>query len=154
MQRSSFPWFWILLPALILVLPGPARRILLDLLGGLTLTLLLLPLLMGGLALIGWQLLRKRLRTCEACGFSSLGVTACPACGTPFAEGPFVADGADAPDAGGTWKARTDRELDARNVTINVEAVDVGNGAGGETTPAAGTSERPPPGRRPPPSAS
>jgi hypothetical protein len=114
MQRPSIPWFWILLPVLFLVLPGPARRLLLDLLGGLTLTLLLLPLLVGGLAVLGWQILRRRLRTCEACGFSSLGSPVCPACGTPFTEGV------------------TDRDLDARNVTINVEAVDVGLGSSAE----------------------
>jgi hypothetical protein len=153
MQRSSFPWFWILLPALILVLPGPARRILLDLLGGLTLTLLLLPVLVGGLAFIGWQLLRKRLRTCEACGFSCLGTTTCPACGTPFAEGPFAPDGADALGAGGIWKGPSDRELDARNVTINVEAVDVESGTGGVSPPPAGPGKSPGPGGRTPPSA-
>jgi hypothetical protein len=154
MQRSSIPWFWILLPALILVLPGPARRLLLDLLGGLTLTLLLLPLLVGGLALIGWQLLRRRLRTCGACGFSSLGSTVCPACGTPFSEGEFMADGPEAPEGGGIWSRRGDRELDARDVTINVEAVDVGNAASSATPPGAGESEGSAPGGTQPPSAS
>ncbi|MEB3322014.1 MAG: hypothetical protein VKI81_04235 [Synechococcaceae cyanobacterium] len=107
MQRPSFPWIWILLPLLILLLPGPVRGLLLDLLGGLTLTLLLLPLLLGGAALIGWQILRRRLRTCQVCGFSSLGSPLCPSCGTPFPQ--------DGPTA----------EVNPANVTINVEAVDV-----------------------------
>lgn len=153
MQRPSLPWFWILLPALILLLPGPARRVVLDLLGGLTLTLLLLPLLVGGLALIGWQLLRRRLRTCEACGFSSLGSPVCPACGTPFSAGPFVGDGPETP-ASSIWNRRVDQDLDARNVTINVEAVDVGRGTGGVSPPAHGTSDPPVAGGTPPPSAS
>jgi hypothetical protein len=132
MQRPSIPWFWILLPVLFLVLPGPARRLLLDLLGGLTLTLLLLPLLVGGLAVLGWQILRRRLRTCEACGFSSLGSPVCPACGTPFTEGAFPGNREGSPAAPGIWKGRTDRDMDARNVTINVEAVDVGLGSSAE----------------------
>ena len=132
MQRPSIPWFWILLPVLFLVLPGPARRLLLDLLGGLTLTLLLLPLLVGGLAVLGWQILRRRLRTCEACGFSSLGSPVCPACGTPFTEGAFSGNREDSPAATGIWKGRIDTDMDARNVTINVEAVDVGLGSSAE----------------------
>jgi hypothetical protein len=155
MQRPSIPWFWILLPVLFLVLPGPARRLLLDLLGGLTLTLLLLPLLVGGLAVLGWQVLRRRLRTCEACGFSSLGSPVCPACGTPFPEGAFPGDRTTSRAAPGIWKGRTDRDLDARNVTINVEAVDVGGGVApplatppppGSTGSSAAADQSPPPG--------
>lgn len=114
----NLPWFWIALAGLLLLLPGPAGRLLLDLIGGLTLTILLLPLLAGGAALIGWQLLRRRLRTCPACGFTSLGSGPCPACGADF--------DAD-PDEG--------REIDPRTATINVQAVDVR-----EVEPGKGTS--------------
>jgi hypothetical protein len=113
MRRTSLAWGWILLPLLILLLPGPARALLIDILGGITLTLLLLPLLAGGAAFLGWQLLRRRLRTCAVCGFSSLGSSVCPACGAPFEEG--AAHGMDGLAA-----------ADPRDVTINVEAVDVG----------------------------
>lgn len=109
------PWFWILLAALLLLLPGPAGRLLLDLLGGLTLTLLLLPLLAGAAAWIGWQLLRSRLRTCGSCGVSSFSQTICPACGAPLSLSDSEAAVASAEDNG----------LDASQVTITVEAVAV-----------------------------
>lgn len=114
----SLPWFLLLL-ALLLVLPGPAGRLLLDLVGGLTLTLLLLPLLAGGAALIGWQVLKRRLRTCPSCGAVSLGQPVCPACGTLFERDP---DGASRRAA--SWSSELP-DIDARNVTINVDAVDV-----------------------------
>ena len=118
-MTRSFPWVWILLAAFLLLIPGPAGRLLIDLLGGITLTLLLRPLLAGGAALLGWQLLKRRLRTCPACGLASFGTPVCPACGTVFsaddpAEAPAWGEGLGSPGA-----------VDPRNVTINVEAIDV-----------------------------
>ena len=80
-MNRSLPWGWILLAGLLLLIPGPAGRLLLDILGGLTLTLLLLPLLLGAAALIGWRLLSRRLVTCSACGAPSIGMSQCPSCG-------------------------------------------------------------------------
>lgn len=116
MQQRSIPWLWIGLGALLLLAPGPAGRLLIDLLGGLTLTLLLFPLLLGGAGWVGWQILKRRLRTCQACGFSSLGGEICPACGTPYGVG---ASG----DSGGG--AQGTLEIDAREVIIDVTATDV-----------------------------
>jgi len=115
----SFPWVWILLAAVLLLLPGPAGRLLIDLLGGLTLTLLLLPVLAGGAAFLGWQVLKRRLRTCPECGVASLGVPVCPGCGTVFS--------ADDGSAEKTWGDRfgSAGAIDPRDVTINVDAVDV-----------------------------
>lgn len=111
------PWFLLLLA--LLLLPGPAGRLLLDLLGGLTLTLLLFPLLAGGAALIGWQVLKRRMRTCPSCGVASIGQPVCPACGTLFDS-----DAGQAPEDGRGWSTEPP-EIDVRNVTINVKAVDV-----------------------------
>ncbi|MEB3184993.1 MAG: hypothetical protein VKM97_03820 [Cyanobacteriota bacterium] len=109
MQRP-IPWFWIGLAALLLLLPSPAGRVLLDVLGGITLTLLLLPLLLGGAGLIAWQILRRRLRSCAVCGFTAMGLEQCPACGTPYAaSSPSPADALP--------------EVDARQVTIDVEVI-------------------------------
>ena len=118
-MARSFPWVWILLAALLLLVPGPAGRLLLDVLGGLTLTLLLLPVLAGGAAFLGWQVLKRRLRTCPECGLSSFGTPVCPGCGSVFADG----EGSDA-SAWGEGFA-TSGPIDPRDVTINVEAVDV-----------------------------
>ena len=117
MQRS-IPWLWIILLGLLL-LPTPAGRLLLDLLGGITLVLLLLPLLAGGAALIGWQLLRRRLRTCSACGATSLGTSVCPACGNALNQDQPPTDAAGS----GGWPQVPDQ--DAAQVTINVEATPV-----------------------------
>ena len=111
------PWFVLLL--VLLLLPGPAGRLLLDLLGGLTLTLLLFPLLAGGAALIGWQVLTRRMRTCPSCGVVSLGQPVCPACGTLLES-----DAGQMPERESSWLSDPP-DIDARNVTINVQAVDV-----------------------------
>ena len=113
-MRPPIPWFWIALAALLLLLPGPAGRFLLDLVGGLTLTLLVLPLLAGGAAWIGWQVLRSRLRTCEVCGVSSFAAEVCPACGTPRD-----------PQTNGSGPFEQAAVLDPRQVTITIDAVEV-----------------------------
>ena len=61
MQRSN-TWIWLLLLALLLLAPGPAGRFLLDLVGGLTLLFLLLPLLLGAAGFVAWQVLQKMKR--------------------------------------------------------------------------------------------
>ncbi len=123
MQRQTL-WPWILLALLLLLAPGPAGRFLLDLLGGLTLLLLLLPVLFGVAGFVGWQLLRRRLRTCPACGFTSLGSDGCPACGAPFdpsAASPLGSGAATAAsrDPGAAQGIR------ASDATIDVEVVEV-----------------------------
>ena len=115
MQRP-IPWFWIVLALLVLLAPLPAARLLLDLLGGLTLTILLLPLLLGAAGLVAWRVLQSQLRTCSVCGFSAMGMEQCPACGSPY--------GLDAPDATAPEGSRGPREIDAGDVTIDVEVLD------------------------------
>lgn len=107
-----------LLLALLLLAPTAAGRVLLDLVGGLTLLVVLLPLGLGGLGWIAWLVLQRRLRTCPACGFRSLGSEVCPACGTLFAE-------SAANNAGSAPASTTIGRFDARDVTIDVQATDV-----------------------------
>ena len=115
-MSRPLPWFWIALAAVLLLLPMPLGRFLLDLLGGLTLTLLLLPLLAGAAGWIGWQILRSRLRPCPVCGVTSLSRDLCPACGSPM-------DSTAGFDSSGLASSRA--EIDVSQVTINVEAVEV-----------------------------
>ncbi len=132
-MERRIPWLWIGVAAALLLVPTSAGRLLLDVIGGLTLTLLLLPLLAGGVPLIGWQLVKRRLRTCPSCGFTSLGTEVCPACGSSFTSGD--GPGAVPSESPGSifWGTPPAGEIDARDVTINVDAVDVEATASGET---------------------
>ena len=108
-MQLSRTWLWLLLALLLLLAPGPAGRLVLDLLGGITLLLVLLPLLLGAAGFVAWQVIQRRLRTCEACGFASMEKEVCPACGSDFA----------APTAG----AESGEQFDVSNVTIDVQVL-------------------------------
>ena len=114
MGRFS-PLLWFILLAFLL-LPTAAGRVLLDLAGGLFITLLVLPVVLGGLGWIAWKVLQSRVRTCEACGLSTMTTDVqCPACGSPL---PVKESGAS------TAKA-VDDSLPASDATIDIEAEDV-----------------------------
>jgi hypothetical protein len=123
MQRPSLPWTWIALVALLLFLPGPVRRLLLELAGGFTLLLLLLPLLAAGLGLLAWQFYRRRFHTCVNCGMVSVGSSQCPACGVDLDN-----------SAVGVGIGSNGDELDASDVTINVSAIDVSSSPNSESS--------------------
>ncbi len=143
-MNRQLPWFLILLAGLLLVAPTPLGRLLLDLLGGLTLAVLLLPLLLAGAGALAFQLLRRRVRTCTVCGLSSMATTTCPACGAPLPSAdahsqahnsqPGPVDQA-LPKVFASWLwpdgavpsegASSDDNLDVRDVTIDVESKDV-----------------------------
>jgi len=112
MQRSP-TWLWLLLALLLLLAPGPAGRFVLDLLGGITLLLVLLPLLLGAAGFVAWQVLQRRVRTCESCGFASMEKEFCPACGSAFVAS---ATGAESGE-----------QFDVSNVTIDVQVVNEEN---------------------------
>lgn len=106
------------LAAILLLLPGPAGRLLLSVLGGATLLFLLLPVLVTAVGLLAWQALRPHLITCGVCGIKSLSRETCPACGSPL-----TAQTGNSPRE--AWKAGGIDALEAGQVTIDVEAVDV-----------------------------
>ena len=123
-MNRSLLWIWLLVGAALLLLPGPAGRLLLDLLGGVTLLLLLTPLILAGLGLLAWRLLASRLRSCPRCGLTSLrsDVAICPACG--WCDG--VSSTPDQP-AATVWAGSLELpEIAARDVTITVTATGVG----------------------------
>jgi hypothetical protein len=125
MQRSSFPWFWVVLAAILLLLPGTAGRLLLDVLGGVTLLLLLLPLLAAGAGALAWQAFRRRLTTCPSCGTTSFGTENCPACGFPLTG-----------EKKSTWTEGNRDAIEPSQVTIDVEAEDVSADGGGTGQPS------------------
>ena len=108
-MQQSRTWLWLLLALLLLLAPGPAGRFVLDLLGGITLLLVLLPLLLGAAGFVAWQVFQRRLRTCEACGFASMEKEFCPACGSAFAAPTAAAESAE--------------QFDVSNVTIDVQVL-------------------------------
>lgn len=108
MQRSR-TWLWLLFALLLLLAPSPAGRFVLDLLGGITLLLVLLPLLLGVAGFLAWQVIQRRLRTCDACGFASMEKEFCPACGNAYTT---AATGAQSVE-----------QFDASNLTIDVQVV-------------------------------
>ena len=114
MGRLS-PLVW--LAALLVLLPTPVGRALVDVLGGLALVLLALPFILGGLGWIGWKVLQSRMRVCPNCGSASLqSAPVCAICGSAFSTG-------DTPKA-----ANAQFEVDstpASSVTIDVSAEDV-----------------------------
>lgn len=118
MLRSN-NWIWLLLAAVLLLAPGPAGRFLLDLLGGLTLVVLLLPVLLGVGGFVAWQVIQRQMRTCKVCGLTSMASESCPACGSPLGESSSSSPRADQ-DAD---------QLDVSQVTIDVQAVDVDPGS-------------------------
>lgn len=115
-MSRSVPWFWIALALLLLLAPSPAGRLLLDLIGGLTLTLLLLPLLLGVAGFVGWQVLQRRGRTCTVCGFRSIGLDQCPACGAVYEQ-----------QIDGVGREAGKDVVDASQATIDVEVIDEGD---------------------------
>jgi hypothetical protein len=90
-MERRFPWFWVGLAGLLLLAPGPVFRFLLDVVGGLTLLVLFLPLLLAGGGLLAWRLLRSRVRICPSCGTSTFAADVCPACSSSLYAPPGVA---------------------------------------------------------------
>ena len=70
MGRPS-PLLWLII-ALVILLPTAAGRALVDLLGGLMLLALAIPVVLTGVGWIGWKVLQSRMITCESCGARSL----------------------------------------------------------------------------------
>lgn len=114
MQRS-IPWFWILIAGLLLLAPGLTARLFVDVLEGVTLLLVVGPLVLAGAGLLAWQLLRRRLAICPACGTASLQTQQCPACGASLS-------GAGQP------QPQQRAEPDARDAVIDVQVREVMDG--------------------------
>ena len=68
---------------LLIVLPTPAGKFIIDLAGGIFLIITIIPLILGGLGWFAWKIIQSKIQTCEACGSNFLNTQlVCPICGT------------------------------------------------------------------------
>ena len=124
-MQPPIPWFWFLLIGLLLLAPGLTARLFVDVLEGVTLLLVVGPVLLAGAGLLVWQWAKRRLTTCPACGTPSIGALQCPACGSSLVE-PM--------NSGSTVNvdSRANNGIEARDAVIDVQgrAVDDQDGPG------------------------
>tara|TARA_B100000579_G_scaffold431582_1_gene446883 strand:+ start:135 stop:464 length:330 start_codon:yes stop_codon:yes gene_type:complete len=78
-KPSSLIWMVFLL---LVILPTPAGKFIIDLAGGIFLLITLIPLILGGVGWFAWKRIRSKVQVCEACGTSFLtNQIVCPICG-------------------------------------------------------------------------
>ena len=83
-KPSSLIWMVFIL---LVILPTPAGKFLIDLAGGIFLIITIVPLMIGGVGWFAWKRIQSKLQTCEACGSSFLNSQiVCPICGTTIRE--------------------------------------------------------------------
>ena len=119
----------LLLILLVLVLlPGPAGRLILNLLGGLTVLALLLPLVLIAVGYVAMRQLTNRVSTCPNCGLMGLRseLTHCPACGWRQDVNAVVENPSTPMSVPGSMLGQTRREeISASDVTITISATRV-----------------------------
>jgi len=119
MQRP-IPWLWILAIGLLLLAPGLTARLFVDVLEGVTLLLVVGPLLLAGAGLLAWQWARRRLTVCPACGTPSIGALQCSACGASLVGA--------AAEAGSPRPRAVPRDQPASDAVITVDVSEVKDG--------------------------
>ncbi len=81
MNRSS--WIFSLAILLLLLIPTPAGKLIINLAGGLLFISFLIPIILTGLGWFGWKLLKSKINNCKVCGASySKELSQCPLCGS------------------------------------------------------------------------
>ena len=79
-KPSSLIWMVFIL---LVILPTPAGKFLIDLAGGIFLIITIIPLILGGVGWLAWKRIQSKVQTCEACGSSFINSQIiCPICGT------------------------------------------------------------------------
>ena len=67
---------------LLVIIPTPAGKFIIDLAGGIFLIITIIPLILVGVGWFAWKKIQSKVQTCEACGSSFLNIqTNCPICG-------------------------------------------------------------------------
>ena len=68
---------------LLIILPTPAGKVIIDLVSGIFLIITIIPLILGGIGWFTWKRIQSKVQTCEACGSTFLNSQMiCPICGT------------------------------------------------------------------------
>ena len=79
-KPSSLIWMVFIL---LLIFPTPAGKFIINLAGGIFLTITIIPLILGGIGWFAWKRIQSKIQTCEACGSTFLNSQMiCPICGT------------------------------------------------------------------------
>ena len=78
-KPSSLIWMVFIL---LLILPTPAGKLIINLAGGIFILLTIILLILGGVGWLAWKRIQSKVQTCEACGSSFLNSQInCPICG-------------------------------------------------------------------------
>ena len=68
---------------LLIILPTPAGKVIIDLVSGIFLIITIIPLILGGIGWFTWKRIQSKVQTCDACGSTFLNSQMiCPICGT------------------------------------------------------------------------
>ena len=79
-KPSTLIWMVFLL---LIILPTPAGKVIIDLVSGIFLIITIIPLILGGIGWFTWKRIQSKVQTCEACGSTFLNSQMiCPICGT------------------------------------------------------------------------
>ena len=79
-KPSSLIWMAFIL---LIILPTPAGKFIIDLVGGIFLIITLIPVIIGGIGWFTWKRIQSKMQTCEACGSTFFNSQlSCPICGT------------------------------------------------------------------------
>ena len=79
-KPSSLIWMVFIF---LLILPTPAGKFVLDLVGGIFVIITLIPIILGGVGWLTWKRIKSKMKTCETCGSNFLiSQVNCPICGT------------------------------------------------------------------------
>jgi len=83
-KPSSLIWMVFIL---LLLVPTPAGKFIIDLAGGIFLLITILPIVLGGVGWLAWKRIQSKVQTCEACGSSFLNnQIICPICGAKIKD--------------------------------------------------------------------
>jgi len=83
-KPSSLIWMVLIL---LLIVPTPAGKFIIDLAGGIFLIITIIPLILGGVGWLAWKRIQSKVQTCEACGSSFLNSQInCPICGATIID--------------------------------------------------------------------